>query len=593
VNIVYSSFFGRYSDSPRAVYEALASREGLSHVWLADPAYAEAFPPGLATVPTGGPECVQVLESADVIVTNHYLSFDWTKRPDTFYLQTWHGTPLKRLHNDGVGERPTDHDDTEADVARWDALLSPNPHSSEVFPRAFGYSGVVAETGSPRNDVLTSPHAGALRDAVRRDLGIADGVTAVLYTPTWRDDDLDADGARDFALHLDLQHFSQQLGRDHVLLMRLHYLTSDRLGPVDVPGVVDVSRYPDVADLYLAADVMVTDYSSTMFDFAVTGKPMLLFAYDLEHYRDRVRGFYLDLATDVPAPLLTTTPELVQALRDLPSATRPYRERYAAFRERFCRLDDGGATQRVVDRFFPAAGPRPLRTGPQTVILAAGMGTRLGRSTPKPLTPLADGTPILHHQIGNLRSVFGPDVPVTVVVGYRAQDIRDAASGVSFAENEDFATTNTSKSLQLALETAPDGGVLWLNGDVVFDAAILEHVRPWLEADVSFVCVNTSSVAEEEIKYTLDDQGYVRELSKTVVGGLGEAVGINYVSSAERSALVKHLGDCADGDYFERGMETAVEAGLLRLRPLDISAYAAVEVDVEADLVHANGRLPA
>jgi len=593
VKIVYSSFFGRYSDSPRAVHQALASREGLSHVWLADPAHAEAFPPGLDTVPAGGPECVQALESADVIVANHYLSFDWAKRPDTFYLQTWHGTPLKRLHNDGVGERPADHDDTEADVARWDALLSSNPHSSEVFPRAFGFDGVVAETGSPRNDVLRSPTASAVRSAVRRDLGIADGVTAVLYTPTWRDDDLDADGARDFALHLDLQHFSEQLGRDHVLLMRLHYLTSDRLGPVDVPGVVDVSRHPDVADLYLAADVMVTDYSSTMFDFAVTGKPMLLFAYDLEHYRDRVRGFYLDLATDVPAPLLTTTPDLVAALRDLPSATRPYAERYAAFRERFCRLDDGGATQRVVDRFFPAAGSRPRPASPQTVILAAGMGTRLGRSIPKPLTPLADGTPILHHQIGNLRSVLGADLPVTVVVGYRAQDIRDAAPGVSFAENEDYSTTNTSKSLQLALETVPDGGVLWLNGDVVFDAAILEHVRPWIEADVSFVCVNTSSVAEEEIKYTLDGEGYVRELSKTVVGGLGEAVGINYVSSSERTALAKHLGDCSDGDYFERGMETAVEAGLLRLRPVDISAYAAVEVDVEADLVHANGRLPA
>jgi CDP-glycerol glycerophosphotransferase len=184
-------------------------------------------------------------------------------------------------------------------------------------------------------------------------------------------------------------------------------------------------------------------------------------------------------------------------------------------------------------------------------------------------------------------------VPVTVVVGYRADDIRAAVSGVSFAENESFASTNTSKSLLAALETAPDGGVLWLNGDVVFDPAILEHVRPWLEADESFVCVNTASVAEEEIKYTLDDEGFVRELSKTVVGGLGEAVGINYVSGQERAALAKHLAACADGDYFERGMETAVEAGLLRLRPVDISRYTAVEVDVEADLAHANGQLTA
>jgi CDP-glycerol glycerophosphotransferase len=219
------------------------------------------------------------------------------------------------------------------------------------------------------------------------------------------------------------------------------------------------------------------------------------------------------------------------------------------------------------------------------------MGTRLGRSLPKPLTPLAEGRSILQRQLDGLRSVLGEQVPVTVVVGYRADLVREAASGVAFVDNPDYATTNTSRSLLQALESVPPGGVLWLNGDVVFDPALLEQVRPLLEADVSFVCVNTASVADEEVKYTVDEQGWVAELSKTVVGGLGEAVGINHVSSADRRALVEHLRGLGDQEYFERGMELAIRAGAVRFRPVDISRYTAVEVDVEADLDLANHRL--
>ena len=130
--------------------------------------------------------------------------------------------------------------------------------------------------------------------------------------------------------------------------------------------------------------------------------------------------------------------------------------------------------------------------------------------------------------------------------------------------------------------------MLWLNGDVVFDPAVLDLVLPYLHADQSFVCVDTNTVAEEEVKYTLDDQGFVRELSKTVVGGLGEAVGINYVAADDRPALIGHLDACADQDYFERGIETAIETEGLKVRAVDISQYSAVEVDFETDLARAN-----
>ena len=230
---------------------------------------------------------------------------------------------------------------------------------------------------------------------------------------------------------------------------------------------------------------------------------------------------------------------------------------------------------------------------PQVVVLAAGLGSRLGRTLPKPLTPLCDGRSIMRHQLDGLRSVFGESVPVTAVVGYRAKAIMRAEPDLLFAFNPDYARTNTSKSLLRALRSSQAGGVLWLNGDVVFDPAVLELTLPLLRDDRSFVCVDTATVADEEVKYTLDADGCIAELSKTVVGGLGEAVGINYVSAADKAVLIEHLAACGDQDYFERGMETAIQRAGLRFVPLDISAYRAVEVDVPEDLVRANGELMA
>ncbi|MGY1837382.1 NTP transferase domain-containing protein [Blastococcus sp. SYSU DS0510] len=224
----------------------------------------------------------------------------------------------------------------------------------------------------------------------------------------------------------------------------------------------------------------------------------------------------------------------------------------------------------------------------QVVILAAGMGTRLGRQDPKPLTRLDDGRSILQRQLEGLRAVLGADVSITAVVGYRSKRIMKAAPDLLFTYNPDFSVTNTSKSLLRGLRTTREGGVLWLNGDVVFDPAVLEVALPFMAADQSFVCVDTSTVAEEEVKYTLDGDGCIRELSKIVRGGLGEAVGINYISSGDKATLIEHLEACSHEDYFERGIETAIARTGLRVQPVDISEYAAVEVDFEGDLQRAN-----
>ena len=184
----------------------------------------------------------------------------------------------------------------------------------------------------------------------------------------------------------------------------------------------------------------------------------------------------------------------------------------------------------------------------QVSILAAGMGTRLGRPFPNPLTVLASGKSIMAQQIDNLRGVFGGDLRITVIVGYKHDMIMEQFPDVLFAYNEAYDQTNTSKSLLRALGVSHEGGVLWLNGDVVFDARILDTLRPLIEAEQSFVCVNTDAVGEEEVKYTVDEGGFIRELSKTVENALGEAVGINFVASADKALLMEHLDRCADQD---------------------------------------------
>jgi choline kinase len=224
----------------------------------------------------------------------------------------------------------------------------------------------------------------------------------------------------------------------------------------------------------------------------------------------------------------------------------------------------------------------------EVVILAAGLGTRLGRPFPKPLTRLRTGETILQRQVDSVREVFGPDTRITVVVGFKMDLIIEANPDLCFVYNEVFDSTNTSKSLLKALRLTGASPVLWFNGDVVFDARALLHVSDALVRGSSFVCVNTASVADEEVKYTVDADGNIAELSKTVVGGLGEALGINYVSARDKALLVRWLDECADNDYFERGIELAIEHAGLVVQPLDLSDYHCVEVDFEDDLARAN-----
>jgi CDP-glycerol glycerophosphotransferase len=225
--------------------------------------------------------------------------------------------------------------------------------------RAFRYEGEICEYGYPRNDQMCRPDAPELAAKVRERLGLDPAKRVVLYAPTWRDNQVYANGRRyRFDMRLDLERAWQALGEDHVILVRGHHHMADDVTAGMRPGfALNVTAYPDITQLYLVSDVLVTDYSSAMFDYAVTGRPMLFFTYDLAEYRDNLRGFYFDFEAEAPGPLLATSAEVIEAIGDIDSVASRYGEAYQRFAATFCPLDDGKAAARVCDRLFAPLAP--------------------------------------------------------------------------------------------------------------------------------------------------------------------------------------------------------------------------------------------
>lgn len=229
----------------------------------------------------------------------------------------------------------------------------------------------------------------------------------------------------------------------------------------------------------------------------------------------------------------------------------------------------------------------------QVVILAAGMGTRLARPHPKPLTKLVDGRTIMQQQVDNLRAAFGEELRLTIVVGYKMEQVMEHVPDACFVYNQNYDQTNTSKSLLKALRNSAPGGVLWLNGDVVFDPKLLQTIQPLIDRDNSFICVDQSTVSAEEVKYTVSANGKISSLSKEVPldEALGEAVGINYVSSSYKEALTKQLELVAETDFFEAAIEQTIMFKFQEWTPSSIGRLYAVEIDYPTDLQRANKNL--
>jgi CDP-glycerol glycerophosphotransferase len=355
---VFESHMGKqFSDSPKYIYEA-AKRAGFDKLGLA-PVWSYDVRPTSQPVETtrvlrNGWRYHYLLARAQYWVDNQGFPRVFTKRPRTTYVQTWHGTPLKKMGWDEprlAALSPARRRVHEAMIERWDYLVVPSEYFVESFVRSYDYDGKLLRVGYPRNDLLVNRASDAdyVAEAKRR-MGLPLDRTIVLYAPTFRD--RNKGRSKDYALPFDVEQLAESLSDEVFLLVRTHYLDAVKLSRGLAPFAKNVSGHDDITEILLVSDVLVTDYSSTMFDFANTGRPMVFYTHDYDDYVHNERGTYFKLADEAPGPLVTTTEELASCLADIEGMRRDYADRYVAWRERYCEYDTGHAADDVVAAVF-------------------------------------------------------------------------------------------------------------------------------------------------------------------------------------------------------------------------------------------------
>lgn len=340
--VFLESWYGKsFSDNPAPLIKALrnAGVSGPYYVAIAD--WSVAFPDDVHPVIVGSEAYWTALGSSRIVIFNTWLPSEFKKGTDQFVVQTWHGTPLKSLGMDvphRVGSE-TAAKNLQSGSAMWDLLVSQSSYATEIFRRAYVYDGEIAEVGYPRNDALTEAEPLRLRQLVRSRIGLPQDAKVILYAPTWRQEDKGSVGP------LNVPELLDRLPEHYFVAVRGHSVTLRRGSNLAGKRIADVTSYPEPAELMAMSDCLVTDYSSIMFDYAATGKPILYYTPDYGEYVDLGRGAYFDLQQSAPGPLNTTPNELAKAI--LASPCRDESDEYRAWQRKFVPYDDGHASERL------------------------------------------------------------------------------------------------------------------------------------------------------------------------------------------------------------------------------------------------------
>lgn len=363
--IIFSSFQGRlYSCSPKAIYEYMISNpqfDDYKFIWAFNkPEQKQSlFTDGRTVlVKYNSKDFFKYLASSKYWIFNFKTPEYFIKKENQIFLQCWHGTPLKRIGMDIEvdGNAATDkkkiHESYLNDAKKYDYFISPSRYATERFVSSFGLKlldkeNIIIEQGYPRNDKLKNFDADDIME-IKRKLNISSDKKVILYCPTFRDDQYKPGVGHTYQLGINLLRLKEKLGDGYFLLLRLHYLVSNKIDISQFKGfALDVSSYDDINDLYLISDVLVTDYSSVFFDFANLNRPMIFYMYDRELYQGTLRDFYLDLK-DIPGPIIEDECKLIEALRNTDEIACKYQEKIKQFSSVYNYLDDGHATERTI-----------------------------------------------------------------------------------------------------------------------------------------------------------------------------------------------------------------------------------------------------
>ncbi len=355
--LLFESNLGRnYTGNPKAIYEEIV-RQGLDKKYRCYFIFEDTkiVIPGTAKkVKRNRFRYFLLFARAGVWISDSRFPMYIIKRPECRYIQTWHGTPLKKLALDMdtvfmAGEKGIDDykKNFYENAQTWDYLISQNHYSTEIFRRAFGFKKEMLEIGYPRNDILFQMNHPEDISNLKLRLGLPLDKRIILYAPTWRDNEFYGQGKYKFNPSIDFSLLQEALGEDSVMIVKYHYLVMDRIDWSCYGGFIysfDMSY--DIALLYLVSDLLITDYSSVMFDYNLLKRPMFFYCYDLEEYKDTLRGFYFDFLEEAPGPVVLTTQELIHAI--LNYNPEDFRKKQEAFTEKYNHLDDGLASKRIV-----------------------------------------------------------------------------------------------------------------------------------------------------------------------------------------------------------------------------------------------------
>ncbi|MCW0984359.1 bifunctional glycosyltransferase/CDP-glycerol:glycerophosphate glycerophosphotransferase [Staphylococcus gallinarum] len=360
--ILYESFLGRnYSDSPKAIFTYLLEndKDKWNHVWILNDKNLveneqEFKNENVKIIKRFGWQYFYYVTVSKYFILNMRQPKWLYKKAEQIILSTWHGTPLKRLVFDMENVTSANKNykkDFYNQSRNWDYLIAANKYSEQIFESAFMYPKEnILTYGYPRNDILHN-YTSEYKHHIKEKLNLPTSKKVILYAPTWRDDEFHSAGNYKFKLQMDLNRMRKEFGEEYVIALRMHYFISDN---IDLTGfedfAYDFSKYNDINDLYISSDILITDYSSVFFDFANLRKPILFFTYDIEKYQSMLRGFYIDVNNDLPGPLLRTNDELIEAIKQIDLTVEKYKEKYETFYQKYCYLEDGNATKRIVDK---------------------------------------------------------------------------------------------------------------------------------------------------------------------------------------------------------------------------------------------------
>lgn len=358
--VLFLAFDGRgFLDNPKAIFDTMradAKFKDYHFVWgLNHPIDIT----GSKVIKKGSFAYYYYLSRAKYWVFNNKMPEYLVKKPDQIYLQTWHGTPLKRLAHDLQDTGLTYYRSRQSyqemvasydkDSQLWDYLVSPNAFATAVFASAFQFpKEKMIETGYPRNDVLTTASRSEIAK-IKMKFNIPPDKKVILYAPTWRDNAYTLKGYT-FDLQLDFAKWRERLGEEYLLIFKPHYLIAKYFEvPLDLSDfVVTLPATAEINELYLISDCLITDYSSVFFDYANLSRPIYFYMPDVKVYQDELRGFYLNVPEDLPNDVCQREDELLSKI-----VSEPFDyQRLSAFNQRFNQLQDGHASQEVIKGVF-------------------------------------------------------------------------------------------------------------------------------------------------------------------------------------------------------------------------------------------------